>query len=439
MPYFVLSFTAFLINIPLGYLRENCPKFSFKWFLWIHASIPLLIYLRLSIDASAAFIPFTIFCAVIGQIGGGYLRRKKMTAEDRDQLNQIGDLKDARGVVVDERDVTVALLNMGGPNKVSDIFEFQRRLFEDPLLIRFPLSSILQKFFAKMLIKARIKTVIERYEQIGGGSPIYQSTTAQAQALREELHKRGRNIDVTFSFNYSRPYPADTITKVKRAGKKYLLPVSLYPHYSKATTYSNIHYLKKEAQANYARLQFLKPPSYYLHPGYIQAFADRIHEAIGPFESLDDFYLVFSAHGLPLYFLTEGDPYPFEINQTVAQILAKLNRTHNWVLAYQSNVGPLQWLKPSMDDMIPVLARKGKKKILVVPVSFVGDHIETIHEINIEYRELAQELGITDWRMSKAIECHPGFIQALADSVENVLTQPQLFSQPIEETQSVHR
>ena len=130
---------------------------------------------------------------------------------------------------------------------------------------------------------------------------------------------------------------------------------------------------------------------------------------------------MFSAHGLPLYFLKEGDPYPFQITQTVSKILARLNRTQNWTLSYQSAVGPLQWLKPDTEAMLRALARRGITKILVVPVSFVGDHIETIHEIDIEYREVAEEIGITDLRMSKAIECHPGFIHALADTVEQVL------------------
>ena len=240
-----------------------------------------------------------------------------------------------------------------------------------------------------------------------------------------ELKKRGRNIDVIFSFNYSPPFPADTIQEIKSKGKKFLLPLSLYPHYSRATTGSNLHYLNTAAQKYYPLLQLLPCPSYYLHDGYIQAFVDRINEAIKPGESLEDFYVIFSAHGLPEYFLLEGDPYPFQISQTAAKILAKLRRDKNWAISYQSAVGPLKWMKPTTEDIIRVLSERGIKKLLLVPISFVGDHIETTCEIDMEYRDFATKLAIEDYRMSKAIECHPGFISALADCVEESLSTPK--------------
>ena len=120
----------------------------------------------------------------------------------------------------------------------------------------------------------------------------------------------------------------------------------------------------------------------------------------------------------------EGDPYPFQISQSVAKILTRLNRDKRWILAYQSAVGPIKWLQPSTEKIIEELASNGIKKLLIVPVAFVGDHVETTCEIDIEYRAVAEKLGINDYRMSKAIECHTGFIQALADNVENVLPSP---------------
>lgn len=424
--YFTIALTALLVNIPFGFIREKCPRFSFKWLFWIHASIPILIYMRISLHISSWFAPVSIFYAVLGQILGSQLKRKQMTNKEADQLNQIPDLNFKSKTPVESSRVLVALLNMGGPKKNSDVKDFQHHLFSDPLLIRFPLSFLFQKLFASILIKLRLKTVEETYRKMGGGSPIYDSTTRQAKALREELDKRSISSEITFSFNYSPPFPTQTVEKAKALKKEYLLPLSLYPHYSKATTGSNIHYLKKAAQEDYPELKFLHQPTYHLHEGYIGAFVDRIYEALKPGESLDDFYIVFTAHGLPLYFLNEGDPYPFLISQTVAQILAKLNREENWVIAYQSAVGPLQWLKPATDEMIKVLAREGEKKLLMVPVAFVGDHIETTIEIDQEYRELAEHAGIEDYRMSKAIETHPGFIDALADTVERALAQSML-------------
>lgn len=421
--YIVLFLTALLVNIPMGYLRQGCAKFSLKWFFWIHASIPILIYLRLKWGVSAWFIPLSIFFAVIGQILGSRLKRKCVTREETERLHQIPDLNISLSAPIEEKDVMVVLLNMGGPKTNEDVADFQRRLFSDSILIRFPLSFLFQKIFAWILVKARLKASKARYQLIGGGSPIYASTQAQTQALLQELQRRGRNIDVLFSFNYSPPFPEETMKKIKDKGKKYILPLSLYPHYSNATTGSNLHYLKLAANKICPKVNFLNTPSYYLHNGYIEAFVDRVKEAVKPGESLDDFYFLFSAHGLPVYSLMKGDPYPFQINQTVSKILSQINRTKNWALCYQSAVGPLQWLKPSTEDMLSALASRGIKKILVIPVAFVGDHIESLCEIDIEYRHAAVKLGIEDFRMTKAIESHPRFIEALADSVEDIVKE----------------
>ncbi len=420
-PYIALALVSFLINIPCGYWRENHPKFSFKWFLWIHASIPVIVYLRLYWHTAKISIPICIFLAVVGQIVGSRYRRKTMTEEEKNRLAQVPaiDWPKQRNDAIKDEDVMIVLLNMGGPRTNADVKAFLKRVFSDSILMRMPFAKILQPIFAALIVNRRAKVTEERYQLIGGGSPLFDSTQKQAESLRKELRRRERSFDVTFSFNYSEPLPADTIKELKEKGKKYLFPLSLYPHYSLATTGSNIFYLKKEAKEKYPELQFLDPPTYYLHPKYIQAFAQRIREAVPTGETLDAYYLLFSAHGLPLYFLTEGDPYPFQIAQTTAAVLTKLNRQHGWNLCYQSAVGPLQWLKPSTDDMILTLAKKGIRKLMVVPIAFVTDHIETICEIDIEYRKLAQDLGITDFRMSKALETHPAFIEALADSVED--------------------
>ncbi len=325
-----------------------------------------------------------------------------------------------------DSEVMVALLNMGGPKTNADVPAFQTRLFNDHRLIRFPLSNILQPVFAWGLVTFRSKASQKRYQLIGGGSPIYQSTENQVAALKEELQRRGRGFEVIYSFNYTPPFPEDTIKAISDAGKKYILPLSLYPHYSSATTGSNLHYLKAAAQKNYPALQFLEVPSYHLHNGYIDGFIDRIQEALKPNESLNDFHLIFSAHGLPKYFLEEGDPYAFEISQTVGAIVARLQRSRAWGIAFQSAVGPIQWLEPNTEAVIVALAKQGIKKILIVPVAFVGDHIETTCEIDMEYRKIAEDLGVADFRMSKALECHPGFIRALADTVENVVSTPKL-------------
>ncbi len=427
-PYWFLGVAAFVANIPLGFIRENTQKFSLKWLFWIHASIPFIIYLRITLKTCVWFIPLSIFLVVAGQIAGGFYRRKRLTVTEIEQYDRIPDLRIKekwRTRRITDAQVTVVLLNMGGPRTKDDIVDFQRCLFRDPLLMRIPLSKILQPVFAELIVNLRAKAIQKRYQLIGGGSPVYAATKQQAEFLQKELRARGRNIDVTFSFNYSRPFPKETVQRIKRAGKEYILPLSLYPHYSSATTGSSLHYLKNAIQQSAPELKLLESPTYYLHDSYIAAFIDRIHEALNPGESADDFYLIFSAHGLPLYFLTDGDPYPFQIAQTVSRILNGLHRDHDWIISYQSAVGPLEWLKPSTESIIQALARRGKKKLLIVPISFVTDHVETLYEIDIKQRALAGKYGIKDFRMSKAIESHKSFINALADTVEASLAQRQ--------------
>jgi ferrochelatase len=423
-PYLTIGIVSLLINIPMGYVRETAQKFSGAWFFWIHASIPLIVYLRITLNTSKLFIPVCIALAIIGQLAGSRCRRRRSTVEEIETYERIGDLRLPQRPAADrprDEDIMVVLLNMGGPRTNADVPAFQKRLFGDPLLIRFPLSGLLQPFFAWLLVTLRGKAAQRRYQLIGGGSPIFASTDAQSQALREALRARGRGLDVIFSFNYSHPSPEEAIREIKTRQKRYILPISLYPHYSSATTGSNLHYLREAAGKMFPRLRFLAGKPYYLHDGYIQAFVDRIREQVRPGESLDDFYLIFSAHGLPLYFLHEGDPYAFQIAQTVAKIVDTLKRRDNWIISYQSAVGPLQWLKPSTEQVIKALARRGIERALVVPISFVTDHIETLCEIDIEYRHFAGREGIRDFRMSRAVECHEGFIRALRDTVEEAL------------------
>lgn len=420
-PYISLSLFSFLINIPFGFIRENSRKFSWKWFFWIHASIPFIVYGRSALHVSSALVPVNIALAVLGQTGGGLWCRKMRSLEEEERFQHVyvPDMNGREGM--NDAEVAVVLLNMGGPRDLTGIRDYQLRLFSDPLLLRFPLSFIFQKMFAWLLTCARFRKTERRYQSIGGGSPIYESTLHQTRALADALKKRGRDIEVSFGFNYSRPLPKDVVEDVMKKKKKVILPLSLYPHYSKATTGSSVYYLKKAARRFSPGVRFCSSPEYYLREGYILAFCDRIGEQINSGESLEDFYLVFSAHSLPCYLIAEGDPYPFQVSQTVGAILSRLHRTTRWSLAYQSAVGPLPWLKPSVPDLMKALARRGIKKVLIVPISFVSDHLETLCDIDIEFRRTAGMLGIQDFRVTRAIECHPAFIQALADAVESVL------------------
>ncbi len=414
---------TFFLNVLFGYFRSRTRTWSLAWFFWTNASVIPIIYLMIKWNVSPLWIPILVLMVAAGQLIGGYLYHPQVSEEDIEKSEHISDGKiyPEPNEHVSDSEIAVVLLNMGGPKTIADVKDFLYRLFSDSLIIRLPWPWLTQKLFAMIIVNARHQEAQKRYALIGGGSPIYASTEAQTMALEMELKRRGRNLFVTYSFNYSDPLPEETLAQIRRSGQKYILPVSLYPHNSFATTGSNMHYLNKAAKRVYPSAAFLPCRSYYLADSYINAFVDRILEQLKPSESLDDFYLLFSAHGLPLYFLLEGDPYAFEIAQTVARIVDRLKKQDSWVIAYQSAVGPMRWLKPSTEAMINHLAKRGIKKLLVVPVSFVSDHIETLCEIDIEYRAVAESAGIKDFRVSKALECHPGFIHALADCVENSL------------------
>ena len=411
-----------LVNFFGGIYRARQVKFSFRWFLGVYLPVSFLILNFWIHRTPWPWVIVDMFIFGIGQFIGRRFQEVNLTDQEIEHIEQISDLQLPKllpqQIHINDEDIAIVLMNMGGPGNIDEVEPFLRRLFNDSLIIRFPFA---QSFFADLLIRARLKEVQKRYELIGGGSPLLPSSLKQMEALEKELKKRGRRLGVFLSFNYSDPLPSKTINQIKQSNKKFILPLSLYPHFSLSTTASNIFYLKQAAREASFETTFLESYSYHLYDSYIQAFVERIHACIRPQENLNDFYILFSAHGTPLYFLEEGDPYAFLVSQSVSQILASLKRVHNWSTSYQSAVGPLQWLKPSTDAVLVALSQRGVKKIIVVPISFVTDHIETLCEIDIEYRQMAQNNGIEDFRMAKALECHPGFISALADCVENSL------------------
>ncbi len=416
-----ITLIVFLTSFLGGISRAQQVKYSFTWFQGIYIPLFVLIFIAWSKQVPLVWIIINLLILSIGQVIGRRFQEESLTVEEVEKIEQVGDLQLSKVLPANlkDEDVAIVLMNMGGPVNLDEVEPFLRRLFNDSLIIRFPFA---QSFFADILIRSRLKEVKERYKLIGGGSPLLASSLKQKESLSQELRKRGRTLDVFLNFNYSDPLPAKTITEVRDSKRRFILPLGLYPHYSLSTTTSNIFYLKEEAKVNYPEVNFLEVYSYHLYDGYIQAFVDRIKETIKPGESLDDFYLLFSAHGTPYYFVEEGDPYAYLVAQTISCIVKLLERKDHWSTSYQSSVGPLMWLKPSTDAILKALAVRKVKKMIVVPISFVTDHIETICEIDIEYRHLAEKEGIEDFRMSKAIECHPAFIGALADCVENSLS-----------------
>ncbi len=322
--------------------------------------------------------------------------------------------------------VGVLLLNLGGPDELDDVRPFLFNLFSDPEIIRLPFSW-LQSPLAWLISTMRTKKSQENYRQIGGGSPLRHITQAQAQALQERLQQKGQDANVYIGMRYWHPFTEEAIARIKRDAIEQLVILPLYPQFSISTSGSSFRLLEKlwQEDPTLRRIEYTVIPSWYQQPGYLQAMAQLIAQELDQFPNPDSVHLFFSAHGVPLNYVTEaGDPYQQEIEDCTALIMQTLNRPNPHTLAYQSRVGPVEWLKPYTEEALQELGSQGIEDLLVVPISFVSEHIETLQEIDIEYRELAEEAGIHNFHRVPALNTHPVFIDSLATLVVEALEAP---------------
>ncbi|MEH2179644.1 ferrochelatase [Nostoc sp.] len=322
--------------------------------------------------------------------------------------------------------VGVLLLNLGGPDKLEDVGPFLYNLFSDPEIIRLPFRW-LQKPLAWFIATRRTRTSRENYKQIGGGSPLRRITEAQGEALKEQLGFLGQEVNIYVGMRYWHPYTEEAIAQITQDKVEDLVILPLYPQFSISTSGSSFRLLEKLWQEN-PKLQpidYTVIPSWYKQPGYLQAMAQLIVQELEQFPNPDDVHIFFSAHGVPKSYVEEaGDPYQLEIEECTALIMQTLNRPNTHTLAYQSRVGPVEWLQPYTEDALKELGAQGVKDLVVVPISFVSEHIETLQEIDIEYREVAEESGIHNFRRVPAPNTHPVFINALAELVIDALRNP---------------
>ncbi|MEB3213055.1 MAG: ferrochelatase [Leptolyngbyaceae bacterium] len=322
--------------------------------------------------------------------------------------------------------VGILLLNLGGPEQLEDVRPFLYNLFSDPEIIRLPVPW-LQRPLAWLISTTRASKSQENYRQIGGGSPLRRITEEQAQALQENLRNKGHEAQVYIGMRYWYPFTEEAIARIKRDKIEELVILPLYPHFSISTSGSSFRLLEKIWQEDPAldSIRYTVIDSWYSRPGYLQAMAQLIAQQLDQLDTPEDAHIFFSAHGVPLSYVEEaGDPYQREIEECVELIMRTLNRSNDYTLAYQSRVGPVEWLKPYTEDAIEELAEKGVKTLVVVPISFVSEHIETLQEIDMEYGELAEEAGIHNFQRVPALNTHPVFINDLADMVLDALNSP---------------
>lgn len=360
-------------------------------------------------------VDFCIHCCELQRIDEYIVKLSKQSESFR---NQKFDIIMAR--------VGVLLLNLGGPDRLEDVGQFLFNLFSDPEIIRLPFPWM-QKPLAWFIATRRAKTSQENYKQIGGGSPLREITEQQAQALESKLREAGEDASVYVGMRYWHPFTEEAIAQIRRDRVENLVILPLYPQFSISTSGSSFRLLEQLWQANpeLQDIDYTVIPSWYKDPGYLQAMADLIAQKLAEFPNPDRVHIFFSAHGVPLSYVTEGgDPYQQEIEDCTDRIMQTLNRPNDHTLAYQSRVGPVEWLKPYTEDALKELGEQGIDEIVVVPISFVSEHIETLQEIDIEYREIAEEAGIEDFRRVPALNTHPIFINSLKSLVVNALNTP---------------
>ena len=306
----------------------------------------------------------------------------------------------------------VLLLQMGGPDSLAAIEPFLYNLFSDRDIIKIG-PSFLQPLIARFISRRRTKKVTEYYRKIGGKSPIRELTEQQANELEKVLGKEYRCF---VAMRYSKPDTTEALTAIAAAGITKIIALSLYPHYSRATVGSSINELEHKLNRMSGKFNISYIRHFYDHGGYIAALSEKIECGLAGFPERSKVQLVFSAHGLPQSFIDSGDPYLDHIQTTVRLVMERFRDvTHH--LAFQSRAGPVKWLEPSTEDKIAELAANDCKQLLMIPLSFVSDHIETLYEIDIQYKEEATKLGITDFRRTEALNSSPAFIACLAQLV----------------------
>jgi ferrochelatase len=309
--------------------------------------------------------------------------------------------------------VAVVLFNLGGPDSLAAVRPFLYNLFSDPDIIQFPFGALLQRPLAWLIARRRAPQSAQGYAAIGGRSPINELTARQAQALSQALARDGE-FEVFYAMRYWHPLIAETVSTLKAHGHERVVLLPLYPQYSRTTTGSALNEFARQCRRlDYTpRLGIVR--HWYDAPDYIEAIARAIEAEAARLPDPDpaQIELLLSAHGLPRRLVERGDPYAAHVEATATAVARRLG----WpqvTLCYQSRVGPLEWLRPYTEEVICEKAARGCRQMLVYPIAFVSDHIETLYELGIQYAELARSRGIAHYRVVPALNDDPLLIAAL--------------------------
>nr|NP_524613.1 ferrochelatase, isoform A [Drosophila melanogaster]Q9V9S8.1 RecName: Full=Ferrochelatase, mitochondrial; AltName: Full=Heme synthase; AltName: Full=Protoheme ferro-lyase; Flags: Precursor [Drosophila melanogaster]AAF57206.1 ferrochelatase, isoform A [Drosophila melanogaster] len=323
----------------------------------------------------------------------------------------------------------ILMLNMGGPTHTDQVHDYLLRIMTDRDMIQLPVQSRLGPWIAQR----RTPEVQKKYKEIGGGSPILKWTELQGQLMCEQLDRISPETAPHkhyVGFRYVNPLTENTLAEIEKDKPERVVLFSQYPQYSCATSGSSFNSIFTHYRSNNlpSDIKWSIIDRWGTHPLLIKTFAQRIRDELAKFVETkrNDVVILFTAHSLPLKAVNRGDAYPSEIGASVHMVMQELGQTNPYSLAWQSKVGPLPWLAPATDDAIKGYVKQGLKNFILVPIAFVNEHIETLHELDIEYcDELAKEVGVEEIRRAATPNDHPLFIDALTNVVADHLKSQQ--------------
>ena len=310
--------------------------------------------------------------------------------------------------------IGVILLNMGGPDSLEAVRPFLFNLFSDRKIIQLG-PPFLQKPIAWFIARKRAPKSAACYQKIGGRSPLLEITTRQARALEEELSRSvtGTSFLCVPGMRYFSPRTPDQLEMLIRQGCKRFVALSMYPHYSMATSGTSLEDFKAAAKRLGIK-DYVTVESYPDHPLYIKALEEVLRSAVGGLHDRNGFSLIYSAHSLPKKMVEQGDPYVKHVERTINALERNIGIKGR--LCFQSRSGPVKWLEPQTDETLIDMAERGVKEIVCLPISFVSDHIETLYEIDMLYGDMMKERGVRLIR-TPALNDSPYFIGCLKDLV----------------------
>ena len=311
----------------------------------------------------------------------------------------------------------ILFLQLGGPETLDEVPGFLYRLFSDPDVIRVR-PGLLRKAIAASIALGRKKASRALYASIGGGSPIRRLTDQQSAGVERLLRQAGRDVVVRTAMTCSAPLVEDVVRGLAAEGFDRFLALPLYPQYSLTTTKGSLQRSRDAVRRFAPRARLEELSSWPTHPLFVEAHADSVREELAKFPDPrpQATHLLFSAHSIPKKLVTrEGDPYPAEVEASVRAICERLAWDGPVTLAYQSKLGPVEWLGPPTLEVLRELGRRGQAQVLVVPIAFVTDHVETLQEIDQLFADAARNAGIAHFRRTPGLNDRPVFLRGLAE------------------------